>query len=207
MSDTKELVLGVSVGAAIIIIAFFSLSGTDVVVSSASKPPEDVHQYANVTKPQALTTNAPAETVRETINQTRQATTLHYNYEQKIEPLLDERILLFEGGSRLFSIDIPNKNVTTLSGEITSEGKGFVLASVEDKSGKLYCDGCSVEVFGAQSNASSWNKIGIVNIGVSGGESMNLKILNPKSSEFVTVHVKLKITYEEPVVDKVDENK
>jgi len=205
VSDTKELVLGVSVGAAVIIIAFFSLRADGMAVSSISTPTEEVRQNNNATAPLPLKIDMPTDTMVQLTNQTQQiVNTRHYDYEQKTEPLLEDQIFLIEGGSRLFAINIPDENVTTLSGEITAEGKGFVLASIEDQSGKLYCDGCSVKVFGAQSNASSWNMKGIVNIGVNGRDSMNLKISNPRESELVTVHIKLTITYEKAVLSRYE---
>lgn len=120
---------------------------------------------------------------------------IEYYYEDKTELLLDRGAFLQDGDIVTFDLQIPNKNVTTMDGTISVEGKNYLDIEFRNNLGKVYCDKCKIRVYGDTSGKKISEIQDAVRINVNKGDSITLVITSPEDGRLQTIHIKLQVAY------------
>lgn len=113
---------------------------------------------------------------------------VEYVTEPETKVLLDRGALLINGGnSAAFDIQVPNKEVKEMIGEIVVDGSSFVHVEFTDAQGQPFCSSCEYDVYSSTPTA--------VKIAVNSGDSLMVKVTNPVDADLQTVNLKLSVTY------------
>jgi hypothetical protein len=120
---------------------------------------------------------------------------VEYYYEDKTDILLDRGAFLQEGDRISFDLQIPNKNVTTMDGIISVEGRDYLNFEFQNSAGELYCDQCKMRIYGDQSGEKISDIQDAVRINVNKGDFIRLVITSPEDARLQTVHIKLQVSY------------
>ena len=159
-----------------------SKAATEASLKTSSQNGNDVSTSTSTTTPSRTTTT--------TISQPQQQSIKHVEYytEQVTDKVLDRGILLRSGGdSYTLDIQIPRTDVNEMTGTISVQGPKFVEVQFLDESGELYCSNCKYDISGSK----------YVIIPVKGGDSISVKVTNPKDADLQTINFDLEVTYPE----------